>query len=118
MSSQVFSKTRYAARMRAIEAEMVKQIAALKAKGGAASRTHARKMQLNLDSCSLNNLKKKRLPKWNSRAERDAATTNGLHGGHVLGGFRHVQTAFHSSGRWRYPPLDNYVVRFFKRCFI
>ena len=56
MSSPVFSQTRYAERMRAIEAELVKQkerevkkIAALQAKGDAASRTQARKMQLNLD---------------------------------------------------------------------
>ena len=56
MSSQVFSQTRYAEKMRAIEAELVKQkerevkkIAALQGKGDAASRTQARKMQLNLD---------------------------------------------------------------------
>ena len=63
-------------------------------------------------NCSPNNLKKKGLLKWNSRAERGAATTNHFNGAHVLGGFAHDQMALHSSGRWLYPPLDMYFARF------
>ena len=46
------------------------------------------------------------------RAQRGAATTNYFNIVHVLGGFVHDQTAFHSSERWQCPPLDNYNVRF------